>query len=144
MKKVVLCLLLIGVMSGCASTYQQYERGPWWSEMWTGQGEKGGYRDSQLSDDQFSVSYIGSKMDSADITSLFCDTKKKIRGMAMRRAAELTKCHQFRYFEILSEEWNTIPGCGSSNHFNMVTLQIKCYHANPPANAFDCYESKFF
>lgn len=142
MKKLMLCLLLIGVMSGCASTYQQYEKGSWWSEFLSGRGEKGGYRDYQLSDDQFCVSYIGSKMDSADITSFFSDTKKKIRDMAMRRAAELTKCHQFRYFEILSEQWRTIPGCGTSNHFNTITLQIKCYHANPPANAFDCYSSE--
>jgi hypothetical protein len=59
--------------------------------------------------------------------------------MAIRRAAEITKLNEFRYFEILSEEWRTIPGCGTSRNFDAISLTIKCYYMNPPMNAFDCY-----
>ena len=134
----MLIVVLIGFLSGCVSTYQQYEKGSFWSEFWTGRGEKGGYRDYQIADDQFCVSYIGSKLDSADIALLFCDSKKKIRDLAIKRAAELTNHHRFQYFEILSEKWEEIPGCGTARCFKTVTLQIKCYHDNPPSDALDC------
>lgn len=132
MNKILLVLLGVLALTSCVSSYQKLDDSFF-------NRYKGGYSEQQMSSDEFSVCYTGSKDDSAEIWELASGKgRKQIREYAYMRAKEVTREHHYRYFVVLAENEDTKPGDGSAAYYRTVTLHIKCYRENPPEGAIDC------
>jgi hypothetical protein len=80
------CVLLFS-LHGCASTYEQ-------ESTWRRATGSGGFSETRLGENVFSVSFAGNPMTGGDRTSDF----------AMLRAAELTLDNGFSFFAVITEE----------------------------------------
>lgn len=84
-KRLLLGLSVVAVLSGCATPYQQM-------------GMEGGYENLKLSEDTYKVLFKGNNLTSSST----------VADYALRRCAELTKQNGYKYFVILTS--NVVDG----------------------------------
>lgn len=130
MKRVVLGVILL-IFAGCTP----YQKNKDFSLL----TPKGGYSDFQIAENKFSVSFQSNSHTSSDRTYRY----------ALKRAAELTLIHQYKYFAIENErnltkqivKRNTKSGSSSVTYEPGVTLHITCYEERPAStDVFDAQE----
>lgn len=149
MNKIIVCILCLLFVSSCASTYRQY-KDPSVLDYFTG-GKKGGYKDYQISEDQFFVMYQGDESDSSWLYNALDRNSgyKRVYEFALQRAAEVTRQHGFRYFSIISQDEKEIktgsapsrlPGGTIPVYSRTVILTIQCYHESPPEGGFEAVQ----
>lgn len=146
MKQIISCIFCLLLLSSCSSTYKQYDE-PSIADCFTG-GKKGGYKEYQVSEDQFCISYQGAEVDSHWFSN-FCDNRSgynRVYQFALKRAAEVTREHGFSYFTILSQNQKDIatgaaasgiPGVNQPTYGYTITMTIQCYQNNPPEGSFN-------
>lgn len=136
MSKLLVSIILgvssIFLLSGCSTKYQS-------------SGFTGGYQESQLAPNIFSVSFKGNGYTS----------KEKVADFAMLRSAELTIQNGFKYFSIISEDSDistieiapSYETTGTVNSFGAVNLRTKevggmKFRKASNTNRIICYKEK--
>lgn len=110
MRKPVLCMLVMALV-GCATQYQQ-------------RGLSGGYSEQQIDEDTYRVRFAGNAYLSPE----------KANDYALRRSAELTKSHGYRYFVIIeSDREANVDQRLMAPRFSKPTstLTIRCFRDRP-------------
>ena len=94
---------------GCATGYQPIS-------------SSGGYSVDQLSNDSFTVRFVGN----------YSASRERVRDLARLRACETCIQHGFRYFSVLEDfsgEHSVFPPFGIRNLFRV--LRIQCFNDRP-------------
>lgn len=100
----IIKILTLVALTSCATLYQK--------EGFLSNG----YSDLRSGQDIFVVTFRANEHTPAD----------KVKKYALRRAAEVTKKHGYRYFAILDE-----IGEGKHLHYPSLRLTIQCFHDRP-------------
>ncbi len=119
--KIVISLFVVLLLTSCATTYQK-------------EGWRGGFSETQLSENIFKVNFKGNGRTGSD----------RVGDFGLLRAAELTLEYGFNYFMVIDKTDETRVGFANNTlyHKPRAEILIKCFKEKPETNAV-VYEAKF-
>jgi hypothetical protein len=130
MNKFIILVPVSLILTCCATPYKRYSDGFFSSKI--------GFSDYQIAQNVFSVSFRA---------GWFSD-QSQVSTFVLKRAAEITRQHNFQYFTVnhTSDQTQLIKHVSLDSDgrlsteiykYPAITLHIKCYNDSPPKDAYD-------